>query len=104
MEDARSFIDDLSREELKDDRRTRYALQRAFEIIGEAAKHLDDDLRAKYDDVPWDDMAGMRDMIVHEYFAVDLDVVWRTVRKDLPPVQQRLRNILEERFGEGPAP
>ena len=103
MDDARSFIEDVTKEDLKDDRRTRYALQRAFEIIGEATKHLDRDLRTKYEDVPWDDMAGMRDMIVHEYFAVDLDIVWRTVRKDMPPVQQRLRNILEEHFDEGTA-
>jgi len=104
MDDARSFTEDMTKGELKDDRRTRYALQRAFEIIREATKHLDRDLRTEYETVPWDDMAGMRDMIVHEYFAVDLDIVWRTVRKDLPPVQRHLREILTERFDEGPTP
>lgn len=95
MEDARAFVEDRTQERLKNDRRTRYAVQRAFEIIGEATKHLDDDFRAEYDDVPWDDMAGMRDMLIHEYFAVDLTVVWDTIHERFPKVEPRLREILE---------
>lgn len=96
MNAARSFVEDMRRQDLKNDLRTRLALQRAFEIIGEATKHLDESLRSKYDDVPWSKMAGMRDMIVHEYFAVDLEVVWQTIHEDIPSVQPRLREILDE--------
>jgi uncharacterized protein with HEPN domain len=75
MSDAESFVEDVSFEGLEEDRRTQYALQRTFEIIGEATKQLDDDLRAQHDEVPWQEMAGMRDVIVHGYFAVNLEVV-----------------------------
>lgn len=100
MDDARTFVEDVAREDRKNDRRTRYALQRTFEIIGEATKNLDDDLRVEYDDVPWDEMAGMRDVIVHKYFAVNLEVIWQTIHDDIPSVQPRLREILDEMSDE----
>jgi uncharacterized protein with HEPN domain len=81
---AGSFVEGVSREELETDIEKKFALQRAFEIIGEATKQLDTDLREQYPKVPWDSMAGTRDILIHEYFAVDLDVVLRTVREDFP--------------------
>ncbi|MFB6249816.1 MAG: DUF86 domain-containing protein [Salinibacter sp.] len=96
MDKARCFVEDVTFEDLESDHRTQFALQRAFEIIGEATKHLDDDLREEYDEVPWNDMAGMRDMLIHEYFAVDLTVVWDTVHNRFTEVQPRLRQILDE--------
>jgi uncharacterized protein with HEPN domain len=84
MDDAQKFVDEVSFEELKRDQRTQYALQRVFEIIGEAVKQIDDSVRARYPHIPWRKMAGMRDLIVHEYFAVNLEVVWSTPR-GLPP-------------------
>lgn len=68
MSDAEAFVEDMSFENLEADRRTQYALQRTFEIIGEATKHVDEDLRNHFDEVPWQEMAGMRDVIVHGYF------------------------------------
>ena len=95
MDDARRFVEDVTFEELEGDRRTQYALQRTFEIIGEAVKQIDDSVRERHSHIPWRKMAGMRDMIVHEYFAVNLEVVWDTVHKDFPRVYSDLQKAYE---------
>ena len=71
-------------------------MQRAFEVIGEATKQLDPSIRDRYPDVPWDDMAGMRDVIIHKYFAVELEVVWNTVHNRFPEMRPHLRRILSD--------
>jgi len=104
MDDARRFAEDVTSEELEGDLRTQYALQRAFEIIGEATKQVDDSIRDRYPDVPWRKMAGMRDVIVHKYFAVNLEVVWDTIYEDFPQIRPRLREILDDLSDETSAP
>ena len=64
-------------------------------VIGEAVKSLPEDLRRRYPDVPWRRIAGMRDFISHAYFAVDLDIVWDTVCRDVPELLLRAREIIE---------
>ncbi len=76
MEAAESSVEDVRFEDLDGNLEKQFALQRAFEVIGEATKHLDPELRRRSPDIPWDDMAGMRDVLIHAYFAVDLEVVW----------------------------
>lgn len=96
MEAAEEFVAGVSREELERDLQKKFALQRAFEIIGEATKQLDTEIRDRYPEVPWDSMAGTRDILIHEYFAVDLKVVLRTVREDFPRDKKYLRRILDD--------
>lgn len=67
---------------------------RQLEVIGEAVKQLSEDLRASYEDVPWKDIAGMRDKLIHHYFGVDLDAVWEAATKDIPRLQQQVESIL----------
>lgn len=64
--------------------------------FGEATKQLDDDLRSAYSDIPWREMAGMRDKLIHGYFAVELEIVWETIHKDFPRVKPKIQNVLAE--------
>ena len=68
---------------------------RSLEIIGEATKKLPKDFRTQYAQVNWDEMAGMRDVLIHDYFGIDYDVVWNTVRNDIPELQNELERIIE---------
>lgn len=70
------------------------AVARNLEIIGEAVKHLSDDLRRQYPDIPWRRVAGMRDEITHEYFGVDLNIVWNVVESHLPTLRQTIDDLL----------
>ena len=69
---------------------------RQIEIIGEAVQHVSKDLRKTYHEVPWQDIAGMRDKLIHDYFGVDLEKVWLTTQEDLPPLKEKILEILKD--------
>ena len=66
------------------DKKTIDAVIRNFEIIGEAAKKIPENIREKYPDLHWKGMAGMRDKLIHEYFGINLEIIWETIEKEIP--------------------
>ena len=96
FDDTCQFLEGFSYEEFIDDRKTISAVVRALEIAGEATKQLPASIRKKYPDIPWSDMAGMRDKLIHFYFGVDMDIVWETVKVRIPKLISLIEQVLND--------
>ena len=97
------YIRGITFEEFEKDTKTQDAVVRNIEIVGEAVKRLSGGFKRRHPDVPWKQMAGMRDVIIHRYFGVAIDIVWRVATKDLPEAVARLeeRRPRKQRRAEG---
>ncbi|MFH1095882.1 MAG: DUF86 domain-containing protein [Candidatus Desantisbacteria bacterium] len=96
MEKAVRFTKDISYEDFAIDDKTAFAVVRALEIIGEAVKNVPHEFREKYPKIPWREMAGMRDKLIHDYFGVSLDVVWKAVKEEVPPIKPLIEKMLDD--------
>ena len=96
MRDAQEFIQGLSYDRFASDKKTFNAVLRSVEVIGEAAKKVPDEIRAKYPSVPWKEMAGMRDKLIHFYFGVDREAVWLVVKERIPALAPLIEQILQD--------
>lgn len=83
----------ISREKFLKDEKTQDALVRNLEIIGEAAKNIPHKVRAAYPQIPWRGIITMRNKIIHEYFGVDLDILWQTVKEDIPELKSKIKLV-----------
>jgi uncharacterized protein with HEPN domain len=85
-EQARAFILNKRRDDLENDLQLVWALVKAMEIIGEAACQVGSETRAQFPQIPWEKITGMRHRLVHAYFDIDRDILWKTVQDGLPPL------------------
>lgn len=92
---ALEFSAGMNRSDLENDEVRQFALVRAVEVVGEAANNITDEFKAKYSDIPWAKIVGMRHRLVHAYFEMDIDVLWSAIHEEMPPLVIRLQNILQ---------
>ena|SRR3990172_930600 len=98
LAEAKYLLDEsrsLSKDQFLADETRRRAFVRSIEILGEATKGVPQDFRAKYPEVPWQLIAGMRDRLIHAYFAVDFEIVWDVVVNKIPQLRNQLQRILD---------
>ena len=94
--EAVSFIEGHQRRDLDTDRKLNLSLVRLLEIIGEAAGSVTLEFRREHPELAWKSMVGMRDRLIHGYFDVNQDILWETVKNDLPPLIDKLEKILPD--------
>ena len=82
-----SYVNGMSFDEFENDRKTYSAVIRELEIIGEATKHLSEDLTNRYSEIEWRDIQDFRNILIHEYFGVDFEIVWNAIKEDLPKLK-----------------
>jgi len=87
------YVEDENLESFIKDRKTYSAVIREFEIIGEATKHLPQELVDKYNHIGWRDIKDFRNLLIHEYFGVDFEIVWNTIKNDLPILYEAIKDI-----------
>lgn len=94
VEKVERYAEGMTQEAFENDDKTSDAVVRNLEIIGEAANRLPDDFKAKHPDIEWAKIVGLRHRIVHEYFGVDLDIIWHILQNDLPLFKRMLSAII----------
>lgn len=96
IQSIEQYTESLSFAEFTQDKKTIDAVVRNFEIIGEATRNILPREKEKYFNIPWRKMAGMRDRLIHEYFGVELEIVWKTIKEDLLEIKPLIKKVIEE--------
>lgn len=89
-----TYLKNVKKEEFIGNPEKRDAVIRELTVIGEAAKSISDPFRSKNPSIEWKDLAAVRDIVVHQYFKIDLDIVWDTVKNNLPTLKKKLEQIM----------
>ena len=96
IEAIRAYTAGFSLEAFAQDRKTRDAVIRNLEVIGEAVKKVPEQVRARFPDADWKRIAGLRNILIHEYFGIDTEIIWDIVQNKLPPLEKRVQALLRE--------
>ncbi len=95
IERIQRYTEGMSFEDFIEDQKTVDAVIRNLEIIGEATKHTPDEFKALHPDIPWREIAGMRNRLIHSYFGVDLSLIWHTIRSELGELERAMKRLME---------
>ncbi|MDD5650500.1 MAG: DUF86 domain-containing protein [Candidatus Nanoarchaeia archaeon] len=96
INDINTFTSKISKKEFSENKEKLNAVIRSLEIIGEAVKNIPIPFREKYSEIPWKNIAGLRDVIIHQYFDIDLDVIWVTIKEEIPKLEKQIKKIKED--------
>lgn len=99
ISDIREFTKGMTVEDFVKDRKTIKAVVRSLEVIGEAVNKIPHHIRAKYPEISWQEIVGMRNKIIHEYFGIDLDIVWQSIEEDLVPLEKTVKKMSRDLYG-----
>jgi len=94
IDKAQYFITGMKLYQFKNDEKTQFACIRALEIIGEAANKFPKSIHQSYPTIPWKEIIGMRNKLIHDYMGVNAEVVWKTIQEDLPELKKQIQDIL----------
>ena len=90
------YLEGVTEDKFHTSREKQDLIVRRLEIIGEAAKNIPEDFRKQHKSIPWEKMAGMRDVIIHQYFGINYNIVWDTVTNVLPPLKRQIEQLLKQ--------
>ena len=90
------FVKGINFENFRNDDLKSSAVIRKFEIIGEAARNVPANIKKEYSSIPWKNMAGMRDRLIHFYFGIKYELVWETIKEDIPKIKLLIKRVLKE--------
>jgi uncharacterized protein with HEPN domain len=94
MREAEGFVRGMDLDSFLNDTRTAYAVERCLSIVGEALRHVPEEVREAHPEVPWRDVVGMRNRLAHDYLRTDREIVWQTVWTDIPALRPQLERVL----------
>jgi len=100
IDEVIEFVEGLNFEGFVKDRKTVNAVIRSLEVMGEAVKKIPVEVRDRYPNIPWKHIAGMRDKLIHEYHGVDLEIVWKVIKEEIPPLRPAFERVLKD-LGKG---
>ena len=96
ISDIATFVENMSFEDFAADKKTTNAVIRSLEVLGEATKNIPTSIRNQHPDIPWSQMAGMRDVLIHNYMGVDLMTVWKVIKERLPGLESKIKKSLKK--------
>jgi uncharacterized protein with HEPN domain len=96
IERIEQYVKDTTESEFLDDYEKQDAIMKRLEIIGEAVKNIPKKVKAEHSEIPWKQMSGMRDVLIHEYFGVVMKRVWDTAKNDIPKLKKQILKLLEK--------
>ncbi len=99
MEKIQLYLKGLTYDQFSNDSKTQDAIIRNIEIIGEATRHLSDTIKLRHDHIPWKEIAGTRDRLIHGYFGVNIDIIWEIATIDIPKLKAQIEEIKNEYSG-----
>jgi uncharacterized protein with HEPN domain len=96
IDDIHGFIEGVSYQDFVADKKTINAVVRSIEVIGESAKAIPDLVKERNPSIPWEKMMSMRNKLIHEYFGIDLEIIWQTLQEDLPPLRDKIAELIQK--------